>query len=531
MSGIIAFLSSGIPGGIYLLLFVLFILNLTFYFLKSSELMSPQSWKKNLLTVNIVVLLLYVALWFILQPPKPQQRIVVLPSQQNKGFKLNAKAFEFAESFQKSGLENLKDRYLLHRWQWLFETLKPLQREKYLFWEKTAKALAPRFIISSHFSENDFVCRVFDLKKKKDFTFSIPSKQGFSTLIRKLDAQLHLFKQQPSISQIDSTLLAAQISLLNKNYQKVVQLLDKRTDPPAQALKAAVEIEKGLAVKVDQERAKYVPIKNPYFEKAKKLLRPILQAHQDTPEIDLMMAKMLIREKEYGNAELFLKKAYVEDPENCRVHFYLSFLLPERLKDLGYQNRVQILKRAIELDPGYRDAVFQLANEIYLAGRGTLGSIQEAIQIINRFLEIQPGDPEILSLLGSLYIKTKHAEKALPIFKKLFAQFPNDSDSYYNLGVCYYALNQDSTAMHYFRRAIQMDNHLDSYLYMGMIFKKMGQLDSALKYFRERVARKTGDDDVYAKEAMQGIRQIIIKQWEEKNAVEADSAQFNPENN
>ncbi len=301
--------------------------------------------------------------------------------------------------------------------------------------------------------------------------------------------------------------------------------MQSRQDVEALAILAAVYVEKGLAIDVDQERAKYVPIKNPDFEKAKKILRPIILNRKDTPQIDLLMGRLLIREREYTTAEMFLKKAYVQDPENCRVHFSLSFLLPDRLKDIGYQSRVAILKRAVVLDPGYRDAVYQLANEIYLSGRGTLGSIQEAIDIINRFLEIHPDDPEMMNLLGSLYIKTNHPEKALPIFKDLFNKFPDDSDSYYNLGVCYYMLKKDSTALRYFRKAIQMDQHLDSYLYIGMIYKKMGQADSALKYFRERVARKTGDDDAYAKEAMLGIRQILIQQWKEKHGAKADSSQ------
>ncbi|HHE55242.1 MAG TPA: tetratricopeptide repeat protein [Caldithrix abyssi] len=525
MDGVITFLSAGVPGGIFLFIFVLFSLNLTLYFLKKSELISHSGWKKNMLTFNLVVLLLYVALWFVTQPPKPQERIIVLPTRQSDKLLLNARAFSLAESFQKAAREQLKDRYLLHRWQWLFETIPPQKRVNYASWQKTARALKPRFLISSNNDGIKLVCLVNDLVEKKSFQISVPADRALSGLLPKLNERLHLFKELAAIPPIDNQLLEAQIALLEKDYEKVLQLLQSRQDVEALAILAAVYVEKGLAIDVDQERAKYVPIKNPDFEKAKKILRPIILNRKDTPQIDLLMGRLLIREREYTTAEMFLKKAYVQDPENCRVHFSLSFLLPDRLKDIGYQSRVAILKRAVVLDPGYRDAVYQLANEIYLSGRGTLGSIQEAIDIINRFLEIHPDDPEMMSLLGSLYIKTNHPEKALPIFKDLFNKFPDDSDSYYNLGVCYYMLKKDSTALRYFRKAIQMDQHLDSYLYIGMIYKKMGQADSALKYFRERVARKTGDDDAYAKEAMLGIRQILIQQWKEKHGAKADSSQ------
>ncbi len=525
MDGIITFLSAGVPGGVFLLIFVLFSLNLTLHFLKKSDLMSHSTWKKNAITFNLAVLLLYLALWLVTQPPKPQERIILLPTRQLDKLRLNADAFLLAEAFEKVATENLKDRFLLHRWQWLFETIAPQKRTDYATWQKTARALKPRFLISSNIDGTKWECLVNDLKEKKSFQISVRPDQDVNSLLKLLDEKLSLFKESPANFTPDHSLLEAKIALLENDYEKVFQLLQGRQDVEAQALVAAVYVEKGLAMDVDQERAKYVPVKNPDFVKAKNILRPIIRDRQDTPFIDLLMGRMLIREKEYTSAEMFLKKAYVEDPENCRIHFSLSFLLSDRLKDIGYQSRVDILKRAVELDPGYRDAVYQLANEIYLSGRGTLGSIQEAIDIINRFLKIHPADPEMMSLLGSLYIKTNHPDKALPIFKTLFDKFPDDSDSYYNLGVCYYMLKQDSTALQYFKKAIQMDQHLDSYLYVGTIYKKMGLADSALKYFRERVARKTGDDDAYAKEAMLGIRQILIQQWEEKHGTKADSSQ------
>ncbi len=523
MADVIAFLSSGIPGGVFLLAFVLFVLNLTLYFLKNAQLMSRSTFKKNVLTLNVAVLLFYLAFWFVTRPPRPQERIIFLPTAQGTQLPLTSKAFWLTESFEQAAHNNVADRFLIHRWRWLFETISPEKRRDYTAWQKTAQAIAPRYLVESQAQNDQWRITLFDLKKGQQWQFTVSQAQGSGSVLRQLNQKLSLFKNLPTAPSIDSTLLAAQLALLNKDYDRVLQLIQDDSSIGSITLKAAIWVEKGLQLDVDQERAKYVPIKNPDFIRARRLLVPIVKQRKDTPEIDLLMGRMLIREKEYTAAEMFLKKAYVEDPENCRIHFNLSFLLPDRLKDIGYNSRVEILKRAVYLDPGYREAVYQLANEIYLSGRGTLGSIREAIKIINRFLEIHPEDPEMLSLLGSLYIKTKHVNKALPIFQDLFQKYPDDPDAYYNLGVCYYLNDQDSVALPYFLKAIQMDHHLDSYLYVGMIYKNMGKLDSALKYFRERVARKTGDDDAYAKEAMLGIRRVLIQMEEAKRAAQADS--------
>lgn len=525
MNQIISFLSAEVPGGIYLLLFVLVVINLTFWFFRNSDLITKARLKKNVITANIVVLLLYLALWFVLQPPKPQIRVVVLPSKTGNQFKLKPTAFSFAEVFKREGINNATDKYLLHRWNWLYETITPANVSNYANWQHAAKAMKARYRIESAYVKDGFRCTVVDLKKHKQYEFEQRDTLNFLPVLSKVQKKFHFFKEiLPTEKTADAQLLKARMALLNGKYDETIAVLSHRTDLPAKILTAAAWVKKGLERPVDFEKMKYVKIKNPDFEKARSLLIPIVKERKDTPETDILLGRMAIREQHYGDAEIFLKKAYVDDPENARVYFHLSFLLPDRLKDIGYADRVAILKRAVYFDPGYRDAVYQLANEIYLSGIGTLRSNQEGIRVVEEFLKIQPGDPEMRSLLGMLYTKTHHPDKALPIFQDLRNEFPNDPNSYYNLGICYYLKKQDSTALDLFMKAIRMANHRDAYLYVAMIYNRMGKLDSALKYFRERVKLKTGDDDKYALEAMYGIRTILAKMEKQKSGAKADSS-------
>ena len=525
MNQIVKFLSAEVPGGIYLLLFILLVVNLTFWFFRNSDLISRDRLKKNVITANVVILLLYVALWFVMQPPKPQMRVVVLPAKTAQSFTPTPLAFAFADAFTRQSINNTSDQYLVHRWYWLYETLTPARAARYENWMHAARAMQPRYLIETTFQEKKVVCTVTDLKRKKQYTFEQSDTLDFSPLIAAIQNKFHLFKEIKSTPMTwDRFLLQAQLDLLNGQYDKVIERLKERTDVPAKVLTAAAWVKKGLERPVDFEKMKYVKITIPEFEKARAILVPIVKEHQDTPLTDLLLGRMAIRLQKYSDAEVFLKKAYVDDPENARVYFQLSFLLPERLKDIGYQSRIDVLRRAVYFDPGYRDAVYQLANEIYLAGIGTLRSSQEGIDVIEEFLKIQPNDPEMRSLLGLLYTQTHHPDKALPIFQQLQKEFPNDPNSYYNLGICYFLKKQDSTALKLFMKAIHMAQHRDSYLYVAMIYNRMGKLDSALKYFRERVKRQTGDDDKYATEAMYGIQTVLAKMEKQKHAAKSDSS-------
>ena len=85
-----------------------------------------------------------------------------------------------------------------------------------------------------------------------------------------------------------------------------------------------------------------------------------------------------------------------------------------------------------------------------------------------------------------------------------------DSDNYYNLGVVYFQKKEFDEALDYFLNAIEIDENLDSYLYTAVSYRELGEKEKALQYFRERVSRMTGEDDHYAREAMQGIRDRVV---------------------
>ena len=73
-----------------------------------------------------------------------------------------------------------------------------------------------------------------------------------------------------------------------------------------------------------------------------------------------------------------------------------------------------------------------------------------------------------------------------------------------------------------FNRAIDISDYPDAYLYLGAMYRLEGDPDRALHYYRERIKRKQGDDDQYAKEAMRGIRLILNDLAEEEEKANAD---------
>ena len=91
----------------------------------------------------------------------------------------------------------------------------------------------------------------------------------------------------------------------------------------------------------------------------------------------------------------------------------------------------------------------------------------------------------------------------------MLQRYPNDSNLIYDLGIIYYLRHDYERALDLFKQAITMDKNLDAYLYAGITLEMMGDKKQALKYYQDRVRYKESDDDIYAKEAMHGIRNIL----------------------
>ncbi len=332
-----------------------------------------------------------------------------------------------------------------------------------------------------------------------------------SDLLKQLDNRFKLFKSGylPDI-KIDSNYLSGRLAILNRNYNK---LIESNPGPSIemQELKAEALVRRGLAVSIDREKAQYIHTKNPDLDQAKSILFKLINNEQDNYETAYWLGQIAIYDQDYAKAELFLKKALIDNPSDARTYLALGFLHDDRLKELGFGEHKEILKKAVELDPGYREAVYQLAEAYYNSGTGTTSGMgtTRAKQVIAKFLAIQKNDVNILSLLASIELKLGYHDRAQEIYTQIAGLLPNESSSYYNLGMVYFYKKEYKIALEQFLKAIEIDENLNAFLYAGITYRMMGENQLALDYYRERIRRKTGDDDKWAKEAMKGVRKIL----------------------
>ena len=520
MKELFSFLSGHIPGGLFLLSFVLLSLNIAlYYFYKSSKLFPKETYYHKLWKYNFFIIALYVFLWFFLRPAGIPEKVLVLPFQNG-----DKAEYTICESVQSQLEQNLSPKYVLHSWEWFYDTAEQDSIDFKLYRIKLARKLGISIIISGEIHEIkdnynfDLEINAAGEEYKKTVTANdLPHAleevlNAIQEYHQILQSTRIYYQRDPSFNL--ETYITAKLAYLNDDYKKTLKQLDD-SNFRYQLLISQALLKRGIKQRPKESRSHLEEeVLNPYFQRIKHLLIPYSKKGQDIAELNLILGRMYLYERDYGMAEVCLKKALAQDRYNSRVHYNLSFLHIDRLNELHYKDRIAVLNYCVRLDPGFADAVYELANEYYITGTGvpTSSHTENAMALLRDYLKLNSNKPEILSLLGKIYLQSKYTLEAISVYERLLKLNPQVAENNYNLGIGYFHLKDYARAEDLFKKAIKIGDHSDSYLYLGAIYKLREDWDQALYYFRERIKRQTGDDDRYAKEAMRGVRLILEKQ-------------------
>jgi tetratricopeptide (TPR) repeat protein len=520
----IEWLSGEVPGGLPLLFFILVSSNLAlFYLYKYSALFSRFAYVQKIKKVNGAVLSVYIILWILLRPPTPPKCLIFLPFQVNDSVN-----YGYSEALEQYiACKSIKN-YFIHPWNQFYKTADPdsMQFPDYRFHltqkmdidavltgSLTTTTLELRFLLSG---------RQLVKQEQRLETDSYGEIAGMvlkilnETLV--LENPSSLCEHTLSDRDIDH-LAYAKKTVIDGFYQDD-RWLTFQGVPDFDIVKADVLLKRGIAyAKQASESSRRGPStldlteQNPFFLAVQNLLKPYQERKNDTAVMNRILGEVYLYEQKYEYAEYFLKRALMQNPYNARVYFLISFLHTSRLSDMGYKSRIALLEKAVFFDPGFAEAVRDLAHEYYQTGTASQDhfATKQAKQLLENYLSFADVDIPAMGLLAKITLQSEEYDKAIALFQRMAQLGADSAEINYNLGICHYGMNDYQKAEEYFNRAIALDDYKDAYLYLGMIYKNKNDFDRALYYFRERIKRKSGDEDTYAREAMLGVRIILDK--------------------
>ena len=126
-----------------------------------------------------------------------------------------------------------------------------------------------------------------------------------------------------------------------------------------------------------------------------------------------------------------------------------------------YKNAERSYASAINLDPGFKDAITNQAINYREMGKqygAEKGDLQSAIKYLKTSLDMNPSDYETVRLLGIAYGNANNDEEAIAYFTKALQLLPNSADAHVNLAKAYSNAGDEEKSQEFAKKARNLDS-------------------------------------------------------------------------
>jgi tetratricopeptide (TPR) repeat protein len=211
----------------------------------------------------------------------------------------------------------------------------------------------------------------------------------------------------------------------------------------------------------------------------------------------LKLAELNLYTKKYEDAIMNANEALRIDKHRSKAYFIKGFVYKETKDTL---RAISSFQTCVEQDPGYYDAIIQLAN-LYATHNDPI-----ALQYYNNALKLQPHSVEALYDRGLFYQNTGQVEKAVKDYNELLKIDPTYGFAYFNIGFIAMKFEKDyPKAVTYFTSALTNEAHyVEAYYNRGICYEKLGEIQKAKADYNEALNIYPTYD--LAKKALKGLK-------------------------
>lgn len=112
-----------------------------------------------------------------------------------------------------------------------------------------------------------------------------------------------------------------------------------------------------------------------------------------------------------------------------------------------------------------------------------IGQLEQAEKQLEKALELKPGNPKVLNLLGLVYFKLGRFQRSILIYQDLIDRYAEDATLRVNLAMVYLKNDQLKEAEYELKTAIELSpNHEKAHRTLAVVKMKLGQEDQARQH-------------------------------------------------
>ncbi|MGH9426344.1 MAG: tetratricopeptide repeat protein [Terriglobia bacterium] len=196
----------------------------------------------------------------------------------------------------------------------------------------------------------------------------------------------------------------------------------------------------------------------------------------DNHELTYALGMAYAQTHESAKARESFARLFRVAPDSTSAHVLTAqMMIRVKIDDLAENE----LRQALQKDPRIPQANFLLGELAIFQGK-----LDEGITLMNREIEINPGNGNAFYRLGEVYTRQLNWDEAVNTLKKSIWLNPYFSAPYVLLGKTYMKKNQLVTAEGVLRRAVEMDPNNKSARYLlAQTLQKLGREEEAKREF------------------------------------------------
>ena len=191
-----------------------------------------------------------------------------------------------------------------------------------------------------------------------------------------------------------------------------------------------------------------------------------------------------VDKKQYDAAVIQFKKALQVDPNYADAHYQLGLALLRQGNDKDHVIQAYSqLNQAAKLDPKNLKARLEMGDLLWASK-----DFKKAEEQARTVLQQDPNSAEAYALLGTSLFAQKEPAEALEAYNKVIELKPNQAGGYLNRGVLYTSMKRDAEAEADFKKAISLDpKNLEGYANLSRFYQYKQDLPQAEQVLRESI--------------------------------------------
>jgi tetratricopeptide (TPR) repeat protein len=219
----------------------------------------------------------------------------------------------------------------------------------------------------------------------------------------------------------------------------------------------------------------------------------------------LLAASWFATQGEWDKVRQSLFGAMATDPSNHRVHFLISHLNKNGLREFGYQSQYDARLASLGHHPAFRTVLYGLVPEL-IDNR----LVEQARQACEVQRMIFPSDYELILLEGNIaYVQYDH-QTALDNFSLCVTRRPADPRAWLNLSQLYFVIKDYENAIPALQKAVNFGGPPRLLYLLGVSHIHLGQKQKGGEYLRKH--QKLGRDPEELQRGQQILRGLFTGQ-------------------